>query len=117
MLSPLEMRAAYETIRKDFCIELTWVEKVALSYYITSFGELAKIGHPINPYAEAITRFMIDYFGLDRYELRVTTVRTFQNGRVQMRQVGSDFIDNPDGKFQEYCRRKVNEWRAERESI
>ncbi|MDI6722515.1 MAG: hypothetical protein QMD97_03080, partial [Candidatus Aenigmarchaeota archaeon] len=83
------MASAYVSIQKVFGIELDWNEKVALSSYISSFSVMMKSGVP---YAEAVHWFMIDYFGLDMYELGEIPIRTMKNGDIVWEMYGMNLL-------------------------
>lgn len=103
-------------IRKDFGIDLTWSEKIALKYYINSFNDwMMKENQPVVRDLEGVVRFMKDYFGLDSYELSGFS-KLNSRGRY-IGALGYDFIDDPEKTFQEYCRRNVQQFRDERELI
>jgi hypothetical protein len=110
-----DLDVAVLVVKERFGIDLRWSEAAALKHYIDRFSELGSsaasrsawssiVGH-----SEGIYRFMDDYFGLNIQDL----------GRgysfLTKRYYGMDLAG--DERFKEYCRRHVNEWRAERELI
>jgi hypothetical protein len=118
MLPPEEIRAVYSTIRRNYGIELTWSEKVALSHYITSFQSYGKMqkekfgkqGFILEP--ESIVHFMRDYFGLDQDELYNRVVRITKRGREIHSTFGIDVLGTDE--FKKYCRSRVEFWRDQR---
>lgn len=89
------VREAYcGAIRGHYGIELTWVEKSALGFYIH-----------LMPAVHIMPHFLNDYFGLDT----VLLGRQVRDGyRVGLGLAGTD-------EFKAYCRRRVSVWRDERE--
>ncbi len=105
-----EMQAQF--IFKDYGIRLNWKEFSALKHYIECFLEKKPL--QVIPFIEGAHWFMIDYFDLDEIELR-RYIRTYEDGGFVQKEFGLDFLG--DEKFKEYCRRRVEMWRDERELI
>ncbi len=68
MIDP-DILLAYSLIEEEFGFELTRSEKAAFKMYITSYFEHEDKDSSNITYFEAIDRFLLDYFGLDRREL------------------------------------------------
>lgn len=109
-----KLEVALRLIRKNFGIELTSHEILALNCYINSYIVLEKESK-FSGYIEGIRMFILDRFGLDQVELGLQNVRTLEHGAIKWVPYGLDWLG--DQRFKEYCRRNVNFWRDEREMI
>ena len=98
------MLSLYMTIEDFFGIELTWKEKDSLSNYLDSFAK-------IEEGTSAWIVFMIDYFGLDPYELgKINIPENFKSARAKS--YGPDFLGTEE--FKQYCKNNVDFWRDQR---
>lgn len=99
MVSPEDLRLYCNVVEGELGIELTWSEKVALSYYLESFLKARKAGKLEGAFygSEAVAVFKMDYFGI----------------QVE----STDQFPEDDKSLREYCRRNVQFWREERTLI
>ncbi|MEK6933276.1 MAG: hypothetical protein AABW75_00180 [Nanoarchaeota archaeon] len=108
------LEVALRLIRKDFGIELTSHEILALNCYINSFTSQEKKSK-FSGYIEGIRMFLLDRFDLDQVELGLQNVRTLEHGIIKWVPYGLDWLR--DERFKEYCRRNAEFWRDERSLI
>ena len=110
-----ELERLTKFIRDKSGIELTWAEKAGLRTYIDKFNEQTSLGTGKGG-IDAIHYFMSDYFDIDWIMMGTTPVclgKGIENNAWI--DFGMDFLGTPELK--EYCRRRVQQWRDERELI
>jgi hypothetical protein len=134
MIKKEDLEILTEDIMEECGIELEWYEKAAFSLYAEAFIEKEHSSTTNRgvydfslTYRELKVAFMKDYFGLDYLSLHrekiwfgdslVVGVDQWDVGKInrlyKYSEIGADMIGTPE--FKEYCRRHVNEWRAERD--
>jgi len=104
-------------IRGGYGIELTWQEKAGLIHYLRCFEKKSHRADFIHIKGDALHLFMIDYFGLDSFEVGYP-VPVINDKKVVFMGAGlkllaQDFYVGKES-LKEYCRRNVDMWREER---
>ena len=110
-------------IKQAYGIELGWGEKAALKHYLNSILKQQEKGHndSCGIQGDALTLFMRDFFGLDINELDGKVLFYDSSGRKRSVKTGLGLVNKgwytSDPRFREYCQRKVQQWREERDYI
>lgn len=115
MIERKHMESLYLVIEANFGIELGWAEKAALSHYLSCFIKKRDRQRGVIPWMESTICFMKDYFGFDMEELGRKKVYTFENGRPTWKEYGMGLLGTEE--FKEYCNRRVQMIRDERNLI
>ena len=123
-MNPIENRRVstlVEIINDNFGIELKWCEVRKLAYYVSCFGDKAdkersseKNYASFVPQIDALLIFMKDVFGFNYRGLGGKEYVGKYHGHM-LNARGMDLLRTEP--FKEYCRRHIDEWRAEEEMI
>ena len=100
-------------------IKLTWQELLTLKHYFVCFNQVdfyKNLGK--GKMTEISAQFMLDLFGLDRFELTGEIVQKRDSeGRFKVgtNSRGWNLLNKVE--FMQYCQNHVDNWRTERELI
>ncbi|MBU2459139.1 MAG: hypothetical protein KKB29_02135, partial [Nanoarchaeota archaeon] len=116
-----QVSALVEVIKGDFGIELKGHGVRKLAYYVSCFGDKAdkersseKNYASFVPQIDALLIFMKDVFGFNYRELGGKEYVGKYRGHI-LNARGMNLLRTEP--FKEYCRRHIDEWRAEEEMI
>ncbi|MBU1204188.1 MAG: hypothetical protein KKG60_03935 [Nanoarchaeota archaeon] len=110
-----QLQQDLRVIKKQFGIDLKWTEIEALSFYpLTYPGENSETS---TLPSEGMYRFMYEYFDLYALEIGRFRIPEFRKGGMIYTSKEYGLAFDRDPRFMEYCRRHIEQWRAERELI